>query len=357
MVTSLLVVFAIGVIAWVGTGLGLGFLFGVVLPYVAVITFIGGVIWRMVYWGKSPVPFCIPTTGGQQKSLPWIKQSTLDNPSNTWEVIKRMFLEVFLFRSLFRNTAADVQADIKGQGPRIVYYSSKWLWVFALIFHYCFLVVFIRHFRFFIEPVPSCITWLETLDGIMQVGAPRMFISGALLLVAVLFLLCRRLFNERLRYLSLNNDYFPLYLIIGLVGSGIMLRYFDKTDIASVKVMTMGLVTLSPTVPSDINAMFFVHITFLSVLLIYFPFSKLMHMVGIFFSPTRNMANNSRAVRHINPWNPPKKYTTYAEYEDDFREVMAEAELPLEKPFVPAEAPEEEATDTNDAEPATAPAK
>ncbi len=333
MVISLLVVCAIGAIAWMGASIGLGFFFAVVLPYVAVITFIGGVIWRMVYWSKSPVPFCIPTTGGQQKSLPWIQQAKLDNPDTTCGVIKRMILEVCLFRSLFRNTHAEVHADLREQGPRVVYYSSKWLWLFALLFHYCFLVVFIRHFRFFIEPVPQCLVWLEALDGMLQVGAPRVFMSGVLLLVAVLFLLGRRVVNERVRYLSLANDYFPLFLIIGLVWSGIVMRYLDKTDIASVKVFTMGLVTFSPQVPVGINGWLFVHLTFLSVLLMYFPFSKLMHMVGVFYSPTRNMANNSRAVRHINPWNPPKKYTTYAEYEDDFREAMAEADLPLEKPL------------------------
>ena len=275
------------------------------------------------------MPFCIPTTGGQQKSLPWIKQDELDNPSTTWGVVKRMVLEVFLFRSLFRNTEAEVRVE----GPRIIYYSSKWLWVFALMFHYCFLLVFVRHFRFFTEPVPAPITWLEMLDGMMQIGAPRLYLTGVFLLLALLFLLGRRMVNERLRYLSLANDYFPLFLIIGLVGTGICLRYFDKTDIAGVKVLTMGLVHFSPTVPAGINQLFFVHLTFLSVLLMYFPFSKLMHMPGVFFSPTRNMANNSRAVRHINPWNPPKKYTTYAEYEDDFREAMAEAGLPLEKPL------------------------
>ncbi len=341
MVTSLLVVCAIGVIAWAGASSSLVYLFGVILPYVAVLTFIGGVIWRMVYWSKSPVPFCIPTSGGQQKSLPWIKQAKLDNPDTTCGVVKRMFLEVCLFRSLFRNTAADVQADAQfhgeNQGPRIIYYSSKWLWVFALVFHYCFLIVFIRHFRFFMEPVPVLITWIETLDGILQVGAPRLFLTGVLLLGAVVFLLCRRIFNERVRYISLANDYFPLWLIIGLVGSGICLRYLDKTDIASVKVFTMGLVSFAPVIPEGINAMFYLHLTFLCVLLIYFPFSKLMHMPGVFFSPTRNMANNSRAVRHVNPWNPPKKYTTYEEYEDDFREVMAEAELPLEKSLEDAE--------------------
>ena len=339
MVISLLVVLAIGAIAWIGASAGLSFLFGVVLPYVAAITFIAGVIWRMVYWSKSPVPFCIPTTGGQQKSLPWVQQATWDNPSTTWGVVKRMFLEVFLFRSLFRNTTADVVMNDSRTdgGTRLVYYSSKWLWVFALMFHYCFLMVFMRHFRFFIEPVPVCITWMETIDGIMQIGAPRLYMTGVLLLVAVGFLLCRRLFNERLRYLSLPNDYFPLFLIIGLVGTGICLRYFDKTDISSVKVLTMGLMHFSPTIPQGINPLFYVHLTFLSVLLMYFPFSKLMHMCGVFFSPTRNMANNSRAVRHINPWNPPKKYTTYAEYEDDFREAMVEAGLPVDKPLADAQ--------------------
>jgi nitrate reductase gamma subunit len=55
-----------------------------------------------------------------------------------------------------------------------------------------------------------------------------------------------------------------------------------------------------------------------------------MHMGGLFLSPTRNQPNNSRAVHHENPWNPPKKFHTYAEYEDDFRDLMDEAGLPLE---------------------------
>ena len=35
-------------------------------------------------------------------------------------------------------------------------------------------------------------------------------LAGGLVLIALLFLLGRRIFNERLRYLSLANDYFPL---------------------------------------------------------------------------------------------------------------------------------------------------
>ena len=250
MFNSLLLVLLIGAIAWAGAAVGLAGLFGVALPYVAVVVFIAGVVWRMVYWAKSPVPFCIPTTGGQEQSLDFIKQAKFDCPSTTWGVVQRMFLEVFCFRSLFRNTVADVREfDPVSNGPRTIYYSSKWLWVFALLFHYCFLLVFIRHFRFFMEPVPSCIRFLETIDGIMQFGSPRFFWTGGLVLTALLFLLGRRIFNQRLRYLSLANDYFPLWLLISIVGTGICLRYFDKTEIAQVKIFVMGLTHFAPVRP------------------------------------------------------------------------------------------------------------
>jgi len=333
MLISLLAVLAVGAVAWLGSNAGFGLVFGVVLPYAAVAVFLVGLVLRMMYWGKSPVPFAIPTTGGQQKSLPFFRQAKLDNPDTQWGVVIRMVLEALCFRSLFRNTAADVRVD----GPRVIYYSSKWLWLFALLFHYCFLLVFIRHFRFFTEPVPVCITWLETLDGIMQIGAPRLYMTGVIMLLALGFLLSRRLFNNRLRYLSLPADYFPLWLIIGIVCTGIWMRYFGKTDVASIKEFIMALVSFAPKNPTEIGkgaeigGVFFAHLTLVSCLLMYFPFSKLTHMLGIFFSPTRNLPCNTRAVRHVNPWNPPKSYHTYAEYEDDFRELMHEAGLPLDK--------------------------
>lgn len=330
MFPSLLLVLLIGAAAWAGTVAGGAVLFGVVLPYAAFAVFFAGMVWRMFYWAKSPVPFCIPTTGGQERSLPFIKQNAVDCPSSTGGVVVRMMLEVLLFRSLFRNTQAEVCSSRAG-GVRSTYYSSKWLWVFALVFHYCFLLIFIRHFRFFVEPVPACVTFAESLDGIMQIGAPRLFLTGGCILVALCFLLGRRLFNERLRYISLFNDYFPLWLLIGIVGTGICLRYFDKCEIALVKIFVMGLTQFSPAPAAGINTLFFVHITLVSTLLLYFPFSKLTHMVGVFFSPTRNMPNNSRMARHINPWNPPKQYFTYAEYEDTYRDAMAEAGLPLDK--------------------------
>jgi len=80
-----------------------------------------------------------------------------------------------------------------------------------------------------------------------------------------------------------------------------------------------------------VGALFYVHFFLVCVLLAYIPFSKLMHLGGVFMSPTRNLPNNSRAVRHENPWNYPVKTHTYEEYEDDFRDKMKEAGIPVEK--------------------------
>lgn len=334
MLKSLLVVAIVAIIAWLGAAGGLGTLFGVVLPYVAVCVFLLGVVCRMVWWAKSPVPFAIPTTGGQEKSLDFIKQARLDCPDTTFGVVKRMFLEVFCFRSLFRNLNAEIKEnDPVNQGPRLVYYSSKWLWVFALLFHYCFFIVFFRHFRFFMDPVPACVGFVEMIDGILQIGAPRFFWTGLLLAVAVVFLLLRRVINPRVRFISLFQDYFPLWLILGIAVSGLCMRYFVKTDITQAKAFIMGLVSFQPISPEGLDPIFFVHVSLVSTLLIYFPFSKLTHMAGIFFSPTRNLPCNTRRVRHVNPWNPPKDFLTYPEYEDMYRKQMAGAGLPLDKPL------------------------
>lgn len=332
MVISLLAALGICIIAWAGATLGLQYLFGVILPLAAVIVFLAGFVMRIIDWAKSPVPFPITTTGGQQRSLDFIKPSRLDAPDTTMGTIGRMLLEVLLFRSLFRNTKSRVV-----EGDKLVHWSSKWLWIFSLLFHYSFLVIFIRHFRFFLEPVPMLISGIEFFDGLMQLGVPRFYITDALIVGGLLFLFLRRVLDSRLRYISLPSDYFPLFLLMGLVFSGIYMRYFGKTDIASVKVLIMGLASLKPVMPEGISAVFFIHISFFSALLMYFPFSKLMHMGGIFLSPTRNLPNNSRKVRHINPWNPAKEYRTYAEYENEFREPMANAGLPLE--ITPEEAP------------------
>ena len=326
---SLFLVFALVLVALLGAGAGgMHYLFGVIIPYVAVVLFVVGFVLRVVRWGKSPVPFRIPTTCGQEFSLPWIKQNKIDNPSTTWGVILRMFFEIVLFRSLFRNTRVELH-----DGPKLAYASNKWLWLFALLFHYSFLTIFLRHMRLFTEPVPGFFQALESVDGMLQIGVPSLYLTDVVIVLAATYLFLRRVVIPQVRYVSLPADYFPLFLILGIVLSGIFMRYFVKTDIVSVKELTMGLVTFHPRIPEGVGTIFYIHVFLVSVLLIYFPFSKLMHMGGVFLSPTRNLANNNRMKIHVNPWNYPVKVHTYEAYEDEFREKMVEAGLPVEKPL------------------------
>jgi nitrate reductase gamma subunit len=301
-------------------------IFGVVIPYVAISVFVLGIIYRVVKWARSPVPFRIPTTSGQQKSLPWIKANNLETPYNIWGVIGRMLLEILLFRSLFRNTKVELRED-----QRITYSSEKFLWLGAIAFHYCFLLIFLRHFRFFTEPVIGFVNWIQTIDGLFDITIPTLYLTTVIIVIALFYLLARRIFNPQVKYISLVADYFALFLIITVVLTGIWMRYIDKVNIVEVKSLAMSLLSFNPVVPEGIGSIFYIHLFFVCILIMYFPYSKLMHMAGVFFSPTRNLVNNNRIKRHINPWNPEVKIHTYAEYEDEFRDKFKEAGLPLEK--------------------------
>jgi len=171
----------------------------------------------------------------------------------------------------------------------------------------------------------------DRLDGLFQVGLPGVYITDVVFLLTVTYLFIRRVIIPQVRYVSLPADYLPLFILLGIGITGVLMRYFLKVDVVRVKELAMSLVTLQPKVPDGIGVLFFIHLFLFSTLFAYFPFSKLMHMGGVFLSPTRNLPNDSRMKRHINPWNYPVKVHTYQEYEDHFREKMIEAGLPVEK--------------------------
>jgi len=325
--SALFIVIFLALASLVGVGvIGWKALFGVYIPYLAAAIFVIGIVVRVVQWARVPVPFSIPTTGGQGKSLPWLKNAYFDSPYNTSGVIGRMVLEVLLFRSLFRNTRGELR-----EGPRLTFASAKWLWLAGILFHYAFLTIVLRHLRFFAEPVPSLVELLSNVDGFFEIVVPTIFLSDIAFLAAATYLFLRRIVIPQMRYLSLPADYFALFLILGIGISGVLMREIYKVDLLKVKELTLGLASFHPASPEGIGAIFYVHLFLVCCLLVYFPFSKLMHAGGVFLSPTRNMANNNRMVRHVNPWNHPVKVHTYEEYEDEFRAKMKEVGIPVDK--------------------------
>lgn len=304
----------------------LEFLFYILMPYAAFLVFVAGFIKKILYWAKSPVPFNISLTAGQQKSLSWIKSNPVENPSTVTGVLGRLFLEVFFFRSLFRNTRAGMTKDL-----RPGYASEKSLWLAGLLFHWSFLYIGIRHLRFFMHPVPIFVTSLEKFDSLFQIGLPLLYMTDVVLLLAVTFLFFRRIVIPQVKYISLMADFFPLFVILGIAISGVFMRYFFHIDVAGIKHYTMSLVSLHPKTPENASPVFLIHLFLVSLLLAYIPFSKLMHMGGIFFSPSRNMKGNSRQIRHVNPWNYPVKVHTYEDYEEEYKGVMKNAGLPIDR--------------------------
>ncbi|MGC0777590.1 MAG: sulfate reduction electron transfer complex DsrMKJOP subunit DsrM, partial [Candidatus Acidiferrum sp.] len=218
------------------------------VPYAALAIFLAGFCYRILRWAWTPVPFRIPTTCGQQKSLPWIKASSVDNPSTGWGVLARMSLEVLAFRSLFRNNQARLHED------RLVFSENKYLWLGALAFHWSLLIVLLRHLRLLVEPVPAFVLALQRVDGFFQITTPDLYASDVILLAALAYLLFRRLRDPLVRYISLFTDYLALFLLLGIALSGVLMRYFLRADITSVKQFALGLATFHPIAPPALSS-------------------------------------------------------------------------------------------------------
>jgi nitrate reductase gamma subunit len=101
--------------------------------------------------------------------------------------------------------------------------------------------------------------------------------------------------------ISLFQDYVILLLILGIGITGLLLKYFMRTNLVDVKAFILGLLTLSPVAVPD-SLLFLIHLSFVLLLLVYFPFSKLMHAWGVLMSPTRAQTDTPREVRHVASW-------------------------------------------------------
>lgn len=229
------------------------------LFYIAIDVFLVGMMLKIWKYVSTPAPLKIPQTPA---------------PKTAAGVTFRVFREVAFFRSLFR--------------------SNKSLWLGGYLFHLGMLFVFVKHLRFFFPATPAFIDSLVNID----------LYTGFIMLAALIFLFILRLAVDRHFYISIVNDYLLLGLLIAIAGTGLLSRFWDSSDtramIPHIKEFVGGLFSFSPG-PVPTNKLFLIHFVLVMILLIYFPFSKLVHSVGIFFSPTRNQIDNSR-IKRWGPW-------------------------------------------------------
>jgi nitrate reductase gamma subunit len=159
------------------------------------------------------------------------------------------------------------------------------------MFHVSLALVLLRHLRYFTEPVWSWVAFIQ----------PFGMYAGITMVLGVAGLWARRIFVERIRYISTPSDHLMLVLILTIGLSGLMMRFVVHGDVIAVKGFMLGLMHFDlQTLPS--NILLYLHLSLVAMLLMIFPISKLLHAPGLFFSPSRNQADDSREKRHISAW-------------------------------------------------------
>lgn len=226
------------------------------LFYFATAVLIGGLAYRIFVYQRVPAPLKVPTTPA---------------PTTRAGVVRRMFNEVVFFESLFK--------------------SNKWTWIFGWFFHLGLFLVLLRHLRYFTQPVWFWVEWVQPFGK-----------YGSLMMVAGLAgLWVRRFAVDRVRYISSPSDHLMLLLLIAIGVTGILMTFFYPVDIVGLKGFFLGLMYLDwHTLPPD--PLLALHLALVAVLMVIFPFSKLLHAPGVFFSPTRNQVDDPREKRHVAAW-------------------------------------------------------
>jgi len=226
------------------------------LFYAATAILVVGVALKIRSYARTPAPLLIPTTPA---------------PTTTGGVTLRLTREVVFFESLFK--------------------ASKWTWIFGWMFHVALLLVILRHFRYFQQPVWDVIAFVQ----------PFGTYAGFAMVAGLGGLWARRFLVDRVRYISTPSDHLHLALLIAIGLSGLTMRFVSPTDIVAVKAFMLGLMRFDIQ-PLPTDPLLLLHLTLVALLMIVFPISKLLHAPGLFFSPTRNQVDNPREARHLAAW-------------------------------------------------------
>ncbi len=229
------------------------------LFYSATIIFLLGLGNKIIQYWRTPSPLKIPITPA---------------PTTRTRVAFRLLGEMVFFSSLFR--------------------ADKPTWLFGWLLHAGLFLVTIRHMRYFIEPVWGWVVLLQPL-GIY---------GGFMMAIGLVGLWARRLFVDRVRYISRPADHAMLALLALIVGSGLLMSYVTRTDVVAVKAFFLGLMRVDlahlQVLPGQWDL--YLHLLLVAVLMTIFPFSKLLHAPGLFFSPSRSQRDNPRERRQLAPW-------------------------------------------------------
>lgn len=225
---------------------GFAFFVGGVLPYIVVPVFVIGMIYRLYVWLKAPQP-------GKMTLFPAPKGSTA----------KGVLAEVLFFPSLFR--------------------GDRGLWTMSWIFHVTLALVFVGHFRVVTGLIDGMLMSMGmSKEGVHWMSSTVGGAAGIVMGATLLLLFFRRLTSQRVREITRFSDLFALALLVTIVLTGDMMRFGGHFELTQTHVWAASLLTFAPVVPE--NGLFLLHALLAQILIIYIPFSKILHFGGIFFT-------------------------------------------------------------------------
>lgn len=223
------------------------------LLYIGALVFVVGTGLKIFAYMRAPAPLKMPLQPA---------------PQTRPGVALRLLRETVFFESLWK--------------------ASRWTWLCGWLFHAALLFVLLTHLRYFTQPVWAWVAFI----------APLGRYAGLLMMMGLGGLLIRRIAVARVRFISAPSDYLMLLLLLAIAASGLAMRYIVHTDIVQLKLFALALLRFEIVAwPGGI--LLFVHLLLVVLLLLVFPFSKLLHAPGLYFSPARYQVDNSRERRHL----------------------------------------------------------
>jgi nitrate reductase gamma subunit len=209
------------------------FLVANVLPYVAVTVFVGGLVYRLWTWCSLPVP---------------VRLTIFPAPESQ--------------AGLGLNIAKKV-AFLPG-----LYSADRGLWTATILFHIGLFTSLGLHLKYFAVPSIS----LEFALGSF---------AGLITAITAFYYFMRRVVIPRASVISSFEDRFALIFLLAIISLGTYMRIFHVVDHEQVWAYIHGLMAFNPVPPPN-NPIFLTHLTMGLLYLMYIPFSKAIHSMGIF---------------------------------------------------------------------------
>jgi len=142
---------------------------------------------------------------------------------------------------------------------RRLFLVNKGIWFGEWVFHVSFVLVVMRHLRFFLEPVPA---WVVCVQPVGKV-------AGFLLPASLLYILVYRFALERAKYISAYNLFLTLSLLI-VGAAGLLMRTAFPADVIAAKDFVRGWLALAPADAPE-SGLFMLHFALAALAVAFLP--------------------------------------------------------------------------------------